>query len=90
MEPPPTPVDPPAPVEPPVLPPVTPEPGQAPQLLRVLDLGTTGPYITTKKGVFAGLKGVQFVKDGDAFGGGAPAAATEFDVVEGADAADFA
>lgn len=44
----------------------------------------------TKKGVFAGLKGVQFVKDGDAFGGGAPAAATEFDVVEGADAADFA
>lgn len=44
----------------------------------------------TKKGVFAGLKGVQFVKIGDAFGGGAPAAATEFDVVEGADAADFA
>lgn len=44
----------------------------------------------TKKGVFAGLKGVQFVKDGDAFGGGAPAASTEFDVVEGADAADFA
>ena len=44
----------------------------------------------TKKGVFAGLKGVQFVKDGDAFGGGAPAAATEFDVVEGADAGDFA
>jgi hypothetical protein len=44
----------------------------------------------TKKGVFAGLKGVQFVKDGDAFGGGAPAAASEFDVVEGADAADFA
>ena len=44
----------------------------------------------TKKGVFAGLKGVQFVKDGDAFGGGAPAAASEFDVAEGADAADFA
>lgn len=44
----------------------------------------------TKKGVFAGLKGVQFVKDGDAFGGSAPAAANEFDVVEGADAADFA
>lgn len=44
----------------------------------------------TKKGVFAGLKGVQFVRDGDAFGGGAPAAADEFDVVEGADAADFA
>lgn len=44
----------------------------------------------TKKGVFAGLKGVQFVKIGDAFGGGAPAASTEFDVVEGADAADFA
>ena len=44
----------------------------------------------TKKGVFAGLKGVQFVRDGDAFGGGAPAAANEFDVVEGANAADFA
>lgn len=43
-----------------------------------------------KKGVFAGLKGVQFVRDGDAFGGGAPAAANEFDVVEGANAADFA
>lgn len=45
----------------------------------------------TKKGVFAGLKGVQFVRDGDAFGGGAPAAANEFDdVTEGADAGDFA
>lgn len=44
----------------------------------------------TKKGVFAGLKGVQFVRDGDAFGGGAPAAANEFDVVEGAEAEDFA
>lgn len=45
---------------------------------------------STKKGVFAGLKGVQFVEGGDAFGGSAPAAANEFDVVEGADAADFA
>ena len=63
VEPPaPPPVDPPAPppAEPPAPPPVEPppvdpppvEPGQAPQLLRVLDLGTTGPYITTKKGVF--------------------------------------
>ena len=44
----------------------------------------------TEKGVFAGLKGVQFVRDGDAFGGGAPAAANEFDAVDGADAGDFA
>lgn len=44
----------------------------------------------TKKGVFAALKGVQFVRDGDAFGGGAPARADEFDAVAGVDAADFA
>lgn len=44
----------------------------------------------TKKGVFAALKGVQFVRDGDAFGGGAPARADEFDAVAGADASDFA
>jgi hypothetical protein len=43
-----------------------------------------------KKGVFAQLKGVQFVRDGDSFGGGAPAKADEFDAVEGADAGDFA
>lgn len=37
------------------------------------------------------LRGVQFLRDGDAFGGGAPASADEFDTVtEGADAADFA
>lgn len=50
-------------------------------------------YANTKpatKGVFAQLKGVQFVRDGDAFGGGAPARADEFDVVDGADAGDFA
>ena len=50
-------------------------------------------YANTKpatKGVFAALKGVQFVRDGDAFGGGAPAKADEFDAVDGADAGDFA
>jgi hypothetical protein len=37
------------------------------------------------------LRGVQFLRDGDAFGGGAPASADEFDTVtEGADASDFA
>jgi hypothetical protein len=34
------------------------------------------------KRINASLKGVQFVKDGDAFGGGAPASVDEFDVVE--------
>lgn len=54
----------------------------------ILDLyANTQP---TKKGVFAGLKAVQFVRKGDAFGGSAPASADEFDVVEGADAVDFA
>ena len=33
---------------------------------------------TPVKGVFAELKGVQFVKDGDAFGGGSPARADDF------------
>lgn len=50
-------------------------------------------YANTKpatKGVFAQLKGVQFVRDGDAFGGGAPARADEFDAVDGAAAGDFA
>lgn len=41
-----------------------------------------------KKGVHASIKGVQFVRDGDAFGGGAPASPDEFDEIsEGADAA---
>lgn len=45
----------------------------------------------SKKGVFAGLKGVQFVRDGDAFGGGSPARVDEFDEVsEGAEADDIA
>lgn len=36
------------------------------------------------------LKGVQFSKDGDAFGGGAPATADDFDAIEeGADASDL-
>lgn len=33
-------------------------------------------------GVFAELKGVQFVKDGDAFGGGAPASPDDFENLE--------
>lgn len=42
------------------------------------------------KRVNATLKGVQFHSDGDAFGGGAPASAEDFDEVEaGADAADL-
>jgi hypothetical protein len=36
------------------------------------------------------LRGVQFVRDGDAFSAGRPADADEFDVVEGAEASDFA
>jgi hypothetical protein len=36
------------------------------------------------------LRGVQFARDGDAFSAGRPADADEFDVVEGADANDFA
>ena len=37
---------------------------------------------THGKRVNASLKGVQFVKNGDAFSGGAPASADEFDVVD--------
>lgn len=43
------------------------------------------------RAVRAELKGVQFVKDGDAFGGGGSAASAEdFDVVDGSDAGDLA
>jgi hypothetical protein len=43
------------------------------------------------KRVNAQLKGVQFFKDGDAFGGGAPARADDFDdIAEGADAEELA
>lgn len=43
-----------------------------------------------RKGVHAAMKGVQFVKDGDAFGGSAPASADEFDELsEGAQASDL-
>lgn len=43
------------------------------------------------KGIRAQLKGVQFVKDGDAFSGGAPASADDFeDLGEGADAGGLA
>lgn len=37
------------------------------------------------KRINAQLKGVQFVKDGDAFGGSAPASADDFEEVEGGD-----
>ena len=51
-------------------------------------------YPNTKpktRGVFAGLKGVQFAGHGEAFGGAAKASANEFDdVSEGVDAEDFA
>lgn len=43
------------------------------------------------KGIRAELKGVQFVRDGDSFGGGVPASADDFeDVTDGADAGDLA
>jgi len=42
------------------------------------------------RAIRATLKGVQFVKDGDAFSGGAPASVDDFDVVDGgADAGDL-
>lgn len=40
--------------------------------------------------ICASLRGVQFVKDGEAFAGSAAASADEFDAVEGAEAGDFA
>jgi hypothetical protein len=44
-----------------------------------------------KKGVHAAIKSVQFVKDGDAFGGGAPSSPDDFDDLgTGADAGDLA
>jgi hypothetical protein len=43
-------------------------------------------YDNTGKGISAQLRGVQFLRDGDAFAGGGAASAAEFDVVEGADA----
>lgn len=48
-------------------------------------------YDNTGKGLSAQLRGVQFYKDGDSFGGGTPASADEFEeVTEGADADDLA
>jgi hypothetical protein len=47
-------------------------------------------YDSSGVGVSASLAGVQFVRDGDAFGGGAAAKADEFDDLgEGADADDM-
>lgn len=47
-------------------------------------------YDSSGIGVSAGLAGVQFVKDGDAFGGGQAAAPEDFDELEaGADADDL-
>lgn len=42
------------------------------------------------KRINASLKGVQFVKDGDAFSGGGAASVDEFDVVDAVDADDLA
>jgi hypothetical protein len=43
------------------------------------------------RGIFAGLTGAQFVKDGDSFGGGGSAKADDFDDLgDGADAGDMA
>lgn len=43
-----------------------------------------------QQGVFASLQGTQFMKDGDAFGGGRAASQDDFEAVAGADAEDFA
>lgn len=49
--------------------------------------------VPKKKGVFAGLEGVQFVADGEAFGGGGPAKEDDFadlgDYADGADSDDL-
>lgn len=43
-----------------------------------------------KKGVHAAIKSVQLVKDGEAFGGGAPSSPDDFDTItEGVDASDL-
>lgn len=47
-------------------------------------------YDSSGVGVSASLRGVQFWRDGDSFGGGRPADADEFGVAEGSDAGDFA
>lgn len=48
-------------------------------------------YDNTGKGLSASLRGVQFLRDGDAFSGGRPADSDEFsDVSEGASADDIA
>ena len=46
-------------------------------------------YDKPGQGVSFSLGGVQFVKKGDAFGGGSPAKETDFDIIEGADAEDL-
>jgi len=46
-------------------------------------------YDKPGQGVSFSLGGVQFVKKGDAFGGGSPAKETDFDIIEGADADDL-
>lgn len=47
-------------------------------------------YDSSGIGISASLKGVQFVRDGDAFGGGAPASADEFDDLGVEEEADLA
>jgi len=47
-------------------------------------------YDNTGKGISASLRGVQFVKDGEQFGGGTPMSDDEFeDLSKGSDAADL-
>lgn len=46
-------------------------------------------YDKPGQGVSFSLGGVQFVKNGDAFGGGAPAKEDDFDALDGADADDL-
>ena len=47
-------------------------------------------YDNSGNGISASLKGVQFVRDGDAFGGGAPASVDDFESLEeGADAGAY-
>jgi hypothetical protein len=45
-------------------------------------------YDNSGNGISASLKGVQFVRDGDSFGGGAPASPDDFDEIEEGATAD--
>lgn len=47
-------------------------------------------YDNKSTGFTAQFRGIQFLRDGDSFGGGSPASADEFDEVAGSEAGDFA